>query len=147
MLVSDVFEIPHEKLADWIALTGSALVYLILAVAVFGGLRLFVRKTGMRVVGDVVAALILVAGLAGYYETFVALDTVTFSHAVDAVLPHTGGDAQRKRLSSDRARGIREDGPADARRVGFYVLPVVSVAFGALIVATGRDRSVDRRRG
>ncbi len=135
MLVSDLLEVPHEKLADWIALVGSAIAYLIFAIAIFIGLRMFVTRTGMRLVGNLVAALLLVVGLIGYFAVFVALDTATFSRAVVAVLPHVGSDEQLERLSKERARSILQPyGPIELRRIGFYLLPVIAAAIAAMTV-------------
>lgn len=135
MLVSDLLEVPHEKLADWIALVGSAIAYLIFAIVIFYGLRIFVTRTRMRLLGNLIAALILVVGLVGYFAVFVALDTATFSRAVVAVLPHVGSDEQLERLSKERARSLIEaGGPIELRRVGFYVLPVIAALTAAMIV-------------
>ncbi len=135
MLVSDLLEVPHEKLADWIALVGSAIAYLIFAIAIFIGLRMLVTRTRMRLLGNLIAALILVVGLVGYFEVFVALDAATFSRAVVAVLPHVGSDEQLERLSKERARSLIEaGGPIELRRVGFYVLPVIAALTAAMIV-------------
>jgi hypothetical protein len=141
MLVSDVFEVPHEKLADWTAPIGSAVAYLIFAMVVFYGLRIFFTRTRMRLLGNLIAAMVLVAGLVGYFEVFVALDGATFSRAVAAVLPRAGGEAQLARLSNERARSIRDAGGAiESRRVGFYLLPVVAVAFAAMLVRARTER-------
>jgi hypothetical protein len=138
MLVSDLFEVPYEKLADWIAIIGSAVAYLIFAVVVFYGLRIFVTRSRMRLLGNLIAALVLVAGLVGYFEVFVALDTVTFGKAVAKALgktPAAGNDALLMRLSKERARSIIEaGGPIELRRIGFYLLPVIAAAGAAMIV-------------
>ena|SRR6266496_1542447 len=138
MLVSDLIEIPHEKLADWIALIGAAIAYLIFAIIVFYGLRIFVSRTRMKTLGSLMAALVLVAGLIGYFEVFVALDRVTFGHAVAAALGQTpagSNNAVVKRLSEERARSIRGPyGPIELRRIGFYLLPVIAAAVAAMSV-------------
>src|SRR6266705_1340127 len=111
MLVSELFEIPHEKLADWIALIGSGVVYLIFAIVVFYGLRIFVARTGARLLGNLMAALVLVAGVMGYFEVFVALDRITFRQAVVSALGQTSAasnDALLDRLTEERARSVRE---------------------------------------
>ena len=138
MLVSDLIEIPHEKLADWIALIGSAVAYLIFAMAIFYGLRIFVTRTRMRTLGDLMAALVLVAGLVGYFEVFVALDAVTFGKAVASALgqtPAASNDALLTRLSKERARSVRGPyGPIELRRIGFYLLPIIAAAAAAMTV-------------
>ena len=140
MLVSDLIEIPHEELADWIALIGAAIAYLIFAVVVFYGLRIFVTRTRMKALGNLMAALVLAAGLLGYFELFVALDAVTFGRAVTSALSQTpagGNDALFKRLGEERARSIRGPfGPIDLRRIGFYLLPVIAAAVAAMTVRT-----------
>ncbi len=140
MLVSDLIEIPHEKLADWIALIGAAIAYLIFAIVVFYGLRIFVTRTRMRTVGNLTAALVLVAGLVGYFEVFVALDAMTFGTAVASALGQTSAasnDALVTRLSKERARRIRGPyGPIDLRIIGFYLLPVIAAAVAAMVVRT-----------
>ena len=142
MLVSDLIEIPHEKLADWIALIGSCIAYLIFAFAIFFGLRVFIAKTRMKFVGNLLAALVLVAGLLGYFAVFVALDTATFSRAVLDAFRHTPAshnDALLTRLSNERARSIIEPyGPIELRRIGFYVLPVVAAALAAITAPRAR---------
>jgi hypothetical protein len=139
MLVSDLIEIPHEKLADWIALIGSAVAYLFFAMVVFYGLRIFVTRTRMRALGNLMAALVLVAGLVGYFEVFVALDTVTFGKAVSSALGQTPGARNPPlltRLSKERARSVRGPyGPIELRRIGFYLLPAIAVAGAAIITA------------
>jgi hypothetical protein len=136
MLVSDVIEIPYEKLADWVALIGSAVAFLIWATVVFAGFQLFVRRTRMRVLGTLLAASMLVVGLVGYFVVFVALDSATFSHAVDASFlgpPRTQQlAADLARLTRDRARTIRI-GPMEARRIGFYVLPAVAAVVASVV--------------
>jgi hypothetical protein len=138
MLVSDLIEIPHEQLADWIALIGAAIAYLIFAIVVFYGLRIFVTRTRMRTLGNLMAALVLVAGLVGYFEVFVALDTVTFGKAVSSALgqtPAAGNDALLTRMSRERARSIRGPyGPVELRRIGFYLLPIIAAAVAAMTV-------------
>jgi hypothetical protein len=145
MLVSDLFEIPHEKLADWIALIGSAIAYLILAIVVFYGLRIFVTRTRMRLLGNLIAALVLVAGLIAYFEVFVALDKVTFRQAVVSALAQTPAgrnDALLDRLTEERARSVREGyGPIELRRISFYLLPIVAVVLAAMIVTPRRAPS------
>ncbi|HEY8181163.1 MAG TPA: hypothetical protein VII32_02905 [Thermoanaerobaculia bacterium] len=140
MLVSDLIEIPHEKLADWIALIGAAIVYLVFAIIVFYGLHIFVSRTRMKILGNLFAALVLAAGLIGYFELFVALDAVTFGRAVTSALSQTparSNDALFKRLSEERARSIRGPfGPIDLRRIGFYLLPVVAAGVAAMTVRT-----------
>jgi hypothetical protein len=140
MLVSDVMEIPYEKLADWIALIGSAIAYLIFAIVVFYFLHRFVARTLMKTVGNLIAALVLVASLVGYFEVFVALDTITFRHAVVNALgqtPAVGNDELMNRLSKERARSIRgPHGPIELRIIGFYLLPVIAAAVAAMIVRT-----------
>jgi hypothetical protein len=138
MLVSDLIVIPHEKLADWIALIGAAIAYLIFAVVVFYGLRIFVSRTRMKILGNLIAALVLAVGLVGYFEFFVGLDSMTFGRAVTSALAQTPAghnDALLKRLSEERARSIREPfGPLDLRRIGFYLLPVIAVMLAAMLV-------------
>jgi hypothetical protein len=138
MLVSDVFEVPYEKLADWIAIIGGVIAYLIFAIAVFYGLRIFVTRTRMRLLGNLIAALVLVAGLVGYFEVFVAIDTVTFRRAVVAALgqtPAAHNSALLTRMSNERARSVIEPGgPIELRRIGFYLLPVVAAGLAAMIV-------------
>ena len=137
MLVSDVFEVPYEQLADWTALVGAAIAYLIFAVAVFYGWRVFVTRTRMMLLGSLIAAMILVAGLVGYFEVFVAIDAVTFGRALTSALgqtPAAHNDALLTRLSNERARSIRGPyGPIDLRRIGFYFLPIVAAALAAMI--------------
>ena len=136
MLISDLIEIPHEKLADWIALIGAAIAYLIFAVVVFYGLRVFVTRTRMQLLGNLIAGMVLAAGLLGYFEVFVVLDGVTFGRAVTHALGQTPAghnDALLKRLSEERARTIRGPyGPIDLRRIGFYLLPVIAAAVAAM---------------
>ena len=138
MLVSDLMEIPHEKLADWIALIASFVAYLVFAMVVFYGLRMFISRTGMRLVGNLIAALVLVVGLVGYFEVFVALDRATFSRAVVAALGQTlagRNDSLLQRLADERARSIIEPGgPIELRRIGFYLLPVVAAALAPMTV-------------
>lgn len=142
MLVSDLIEIPYDELADWIALAGAAVAYLIFAIAVFYAMRIFTTRTRMQVVASLIAAVVLVVGLIGYFETFVAIDTATFGKAVTSALgqtPAAHNDALLKRLSSERARSIRgPSGPIDLRRIGFYLLPVIGVALAGMIVRTKR---------
>src|SRR6266567_3770668 len=105
MLVSDLLEVPHEKLADWIALIGSSVAYLIFAIAMFFGLRVFIARTRMKLLGNLLAAFVLVAGLVGYFAVFVALDRATFSRAVVDALgqtPAANNDALLTRLSDER---------------------------------------------
>jgi hypothetical protein len=141
MLVSDLFEVPHEKLADWTALIGSFVAYLVFATVVFYGLRIFLLRTRMRLLGYLFAAMILVAGLVGYFEVFVALDRATFSQAVVTALGETSAghnNALLKRLTDERARSMIEPGgPIELRRIGFYLLPVIAVMLAAMI-ATAR---------
>ena len=138
MLVSDLIEVPYEKVADWIALIGAAIAYLIFAIVVFYGLRIFVTRTRMRTLGNLMAVLVLVAGLVGYFEVFVALDTVTFGKAVASALgqtPAASNDALLTRLSKARARGIRGPyGPIELRRIGFYLLPIIAAAVATMFV-------------
>ena len=146
MLVSDLIEIPYDHLADWIALIGAAIVYLLFAIVVFYGLRIFVTRTRMKVLGNLIAALVLAVGLVGYFEVFVALDTVTYRKAVTSALgqtPAASNDALLTRLSAERARSIREPfGMIDLRRIGFYLLPVVGVALAGMLVTARRAPSV-----
>jgi hypothetical protein len=141
MLVSDLIVVPHEKLADWTALIGSFVAYLAFATVVFYGLRIFVTRTRMRLLGDLFAATILVAGLVGYFEVFVALDRATYSQAVVTALGDTSAghnNALLKGLTDERARSmIAPGGPIELRRIGFYLLPVVDVMLAAMLV---RDR-------
>jgi hypothetical protein len=145
MLVSDLIEIPYEKLADWIALIGAAIAYLIFAIVVFHGLRLFVLRTRMKVLGNLIAALVLVVGLVGYFEVFVALDRATFSRAVVAAFGRTPAgrnDALLQRLTDERARSIIQPGaPLELRRIGFYLLPVVAVMLAAIFARARRAPS------
>ncbi|HEX9492003.1 MAG TPA: hypothetical protein VGA33_01960 [Thermoanaerobaculia bacterium] len=135
MLVSDLIEIPHAALADWVALIGSAIVYLMWATIVFFGSRVFVKRTGMRALSNLLAALLLVAGLVGYYEVFVMLDRATFAQAVRAALPGVRrGDTELTRLSNNRARTIlAEEGPIVPRRIAFFLLPVAAAAIAVAI--------------
>ena len=134
MLVSDLIEIPHDKLADWIALIGAAIAYLFFALAIFYAYR----RVRMRLLGGVIAALLLIVALVGYFEIFVAIDRVTFGHAVTSAFagtPAGGNDALMDRLAGERARSIRgPGGPIDLRRIAFYLLPVLAAAVAAMIV-------------
>ena len=142
ILISDVIEIPYEKLADWIALIGSALVYGAFAIGVFYGRRLFATRTRMRVLTDLLAALLLVAGLTGYFEVFVAIDKITYRRAVVSAFRGTSAgrnDPLLDQLVEERARSVRGSFiPIDARRVAFYVLPLAAVVVPALLA---RDRT------
>jgi len=135
MLVSDLIEIPHAALADWVALIGSAVIYLMWAVAVFLASRAFVKRTGMRALSNLLAALMLVAGLTGYYEMFVILDRATFAQAVRAALPVIRrGDTELTRLGNNRAHTIlAEEGPIVPRRIAFFLLPVAAAAIAVAI--------------
>jgi hypothetical protein len=145
MLVSDLIEIPYEKLADWIALIGAAIAYLIFAIAVFSGLRIFVTRTRMRLLANLIAALVLVVGLVGYFEVFVALDRATFSRAVVAAFGQTPAgrnDPLLQRMTDERARSINQPGaPIELRRIGFYLLPVVAVMLAAMFARARRAPS------
>jgi len=136
VLVSDRIEVPHEALADWIALIAAAIVYLIFAVAVLLGARAFVRRTRMPLLGSVVAGVVIAAGLAGYFAVFVAVDGATYGSAVNSALGRkpAGEDHELTRLSRERARGILGIDPVDARRLGFYCFPIVAVGFAVAIV-------------
>jgi hypothetical protein len=145
MLVSDLIVIPYEKLADWVALIGAAIAYLIFAIVVLYGLRVFVTRTRMKVLGNLIAALVLAVGLLGYFEVFVALDSMTFGRAVTSALAQTPAgrnNALLKRLSEERARSIRGPfGPIDLRIISFYLLPVIAVMLAAMTVRARRAPS------
>jgi hypothetical protein len=145
ILINDYYEIPHVRLADWIAMIGSAVAYLIFAIVVFGGLRFFVRRTRMRLLGNVIAVLFLVAGLVGYWVVFVTLDSATYTRAFKAAevahRPVPDEEARLKWWANERARSIFLQRPwIKPSRTGFDVLPVVAVALAAMLVRAKTER-------
>jgi hypothetical protein len=141
MLVSDAIVVPHEVLADSLALVGSAVAYWVWVSVVFAGVSSLIAQTRMIVVARVVGSLLILFGLVGYFRLFVEFDSVAYAYVVtSAVGPPVTSQMERSlaELCHERARSILpRDGRlyiADARLVAFCVLPLLAIGGAAAAV-------------
>ncbi|HEV7238728.1 MAG TPA: hypothetical protein VGQ36_05770 [Thermoanaerobaculia bacterium] len=142
MLISDEFTVPYQSLADWAALTSSAVIYVAWAALVLYWARTFARRTKMRMLSALLTVVLLSIGLLGYGLLFVQLEQLAFGIAVRAAFPEPispAADLLLADLVSERGWAfIRSPQAFGMRGFAFYALPFLGIA-GVLMRARTRS--------
>jgi hypothetical protein len=144
MMISDQMVVPHEAAADWLALSVSAIVYLIWSALVLLAYRRLAARS--RAIAVTATVIFFALGIAGYVYLFIAIDTAAFAHVVAAIpsakplTPHLESllATMSRQRAEDFVKAPYEFGVINCFRAGVgraVALWLIPLAITAMIVA------------